>query len=61
MEADDEGERLLLSLTDAKLDLPTRPPRARNERLAETIDRVLIGYYDAHRRDIEGKLRALGD
>jgi hypothetical protein len=36
-------------------------PRARHEGLAETIDRVLIGHYDAHRRDIAAKLRAPAD
>ena len=53
----EEGVVLLRGLTDAQLDLPTRPPRARDERLAATIERVLIGHYDAHRRDIEAKLR----
>ena len=53
----EEGANLLLSLTDAQLDLPTKPPRARGQRLAETIERVLIGHYDAHRTEIEAKLR----
>jgi uncharacterized damage-inducible protein DinB len=53
----EEGVRLLLSLTDAQLDLPTRPPRARGQGLEETIERVLIGHYNAHRADIEAKLR----
>jgi hypothetical protein len=53
----DDGERLLLGLTDDQLDLATRPPRARNQRLAETIERVLIGHYAAHRESIETKLR----
>jgi uncharacterized damage-inducible protein DinB len=52
-----EGVRLLLDLTDEQLELATRPQRARGERLAETIERVLIGHYDAHRLDIEAKLR----
>jgi uncharacterized damage-inducible protein DinB len=54
----DEGVRLLLDLTDDQLDLPTRPPRANAQPLAETIERVLISHYDAHRADIEAKLRA---
>ena len=37
---------------------PTRPPRARSQVLAETIELVLIGHYDAHRDDIEAKRRA---
>jgi uncharacterized damage-inducible protein DinB len=53
----EDGARLLLGLTDVQLDLPTKPPRARGERLAQTIDRVLIGHYDAHRSEIEAKLR----
>jgi hypothetical protein len=53
----EDGARLILELTDAQLDLPTRPPRARGGLLAETIERVLIGHYDAHRTEIEMKLR----
>ena len=52
-----EGVRLLLDLTDDHLQLPTRPPRARGQVLAETIERVLISHYDAHRLEIEAKLR----
>ena len=52
----DEGAQLIRGLSDAQLDLETRPPRARGERLAQTIERVLIGHYDAHRAGIEGKL-----
>jgi uncharacterized damage-inducible protein DinB len=48
--------RLILALIDEQLDLPTRPPRARGQRLGETIDRVLIDHYDAHRAAIEAKL-----
>ncbi len=59
-ERTDDGLRLLRSLTDEQLDLPTRPPRARNQGLAETIEQVLIGHYDGHRQEIESKLRALG-
>ena len=59
-ERTDAGARLLLALTDEQLDLPTRPPRARNQRLAETIELVLIDHYDGHRQEIEAKLRALG-
>lgn len=54
-----EGIRLIQGLTDEQLDLPTRPPRARNQRLAETIEAVLIDHYDGHRRDIEAKLAAM--
>ena len=56
----EETGRLLLDLTDQQLDLPTRPPRARAQRLEETIDRVLIGHYNRHRFEIEAKLRAIG-
>lgn len=54
-----EGARLLADLTDAQLALPTRPPRAQGQVLAETIERVLIGHYDTHRAEIEAKLRDL--
>jgi uncharacterized damage-inducible protein DinB len=53
----EDGARLLLALSDAQLDLPTRPPRARGQVLVETIERVLIGHYDTHRAEIEAKLR----
>jgi hypothetical protein len=56
----EDGARLLLDLTDDELDLATRPPRARGERLAQTIDRVLIAHYDTHRAEIEAKLRGIG-
>ncbi len=49
--------RLLLDLTDAQLDLPTRPPRANAQILADTIDRVLIDHIDSHRAEIEAKLQ----
>jgi uncharacterized damage-inducible protein DinB len=52
----DEGRALLAGLTDEQMALPTRPPRARGQVLAETVELVLIGHYDAHRRDIERKL-----
>jgi uncharacterized damage-inducible protein DinB len=51
-----EGLALVRALTDDQLDLPTRPPRARAAVLARTIEDVLIGHYDTHRRDIEEKL-----
>ena len=40
-----------------RLALPTRPPRAKPQVLADTIDRVLIGHFDTHRAAIEEKLR----
>ncbi len=52
-----DGAELLLALTDEQLDLPTRPARGRDERLARTIQKVLIGHYAAHRAEIEAKLR----
>lgn len=53
----EDNAPLVLGLTDDQLALPTRPPRARVRSLADTIERVLIGHYDKHRRDIERKLR----
>ena len=52
-----EGVALIRCLADDQLDLLTRPPRARASTLGETIDHVLIGHYDAHRLEIERKLR----
>ena len=56
----EEGLSLIRRLTDAQLDMPTRPPRSHGERLAATIERVLIGHYGVHRTDIEAKLAAFG-
>ena len=53
----EEGAELIRGLTDEQLNLPTRPPRARSQVLAETIELVLIGHYDSHRGDIEAKSR----
>ena len=53
----DEGAALISTLSDEQLAMPTRPPRARGQVLADTIQLVLIGHYDGHRRDIERKLR----
>ena len=53
-----EGVELLRGLTDDQLDLLTRPPRARSQALATTIELVLIGHYDGHRGDIEAKRAA---
>jgi hypothetical protein len=47
---------LIEPLTDAQLDLPTRPPRARPRALAEMIEGQLIGHYAVHQREIEAKL-----
>jgi len=55
-----EGAALIRNLTDEQLDLPTNPPRARAARLADTIEQVLIGHYDGHRREIERKLADTG-
>ena len=55
----DEGAALISGLTDEQLTLPTRPTRARGQALADTIEKVLIAHYDAHRRDIERKLREM--
>jgi hypothetical protein len=52
----DEGGALIAGLTDEQLNLRTRPPRARGQALADTIELVLIGHYQAHGGDIERKL-----
>ena len=54
-----DGARLLRDLTDEQLELPTRPPRAKAQVLAETIEGLLISHYNGHRADIEAKVRAL--
>jgi uncharacterized damage-inducible protein DinB len=52
----DTSARLILTLSDEHLQLPTRPPRSHAETLAATIERVLIGHYDVHRAEIETKI-----
>jgi uncharacterized damage-inducible protein DinB len=52
-----EGAALISTLSEEQLAMPTRPPRARAQVLADTIQLVLIRHYDTHRRDIELKLR----
>ena len=54
-ERTDEGRRLIRGLSEEQLAMPTKPPRARDQRLAETIELVLIGHYDGHRAEIEAK------
>jgi uncharacterized damage-inducible protein DinB len=51
------GIELVARLTDSELDRPTIPRRAGNQRLAETIERVLIGHSEVHRAAIEAKRR----
>ena len=52
-----EGAALVRALSEEQLDLPTRPPRAGDERLAATIERVLIGHYRVHLDAIATHLR----
>ena len=52
----DDAAALLRGLTDAQLDLVTKPPRAGAASLATTIERVMIGHVDHHRAEIEAKL-----
>lgn len=54
----DDGKRLVAGLSEEQLDLVTRPPRARGQRLAETIDRVLIGHVATHAAEIQAKARS---
>ena len=51
-----EVVRLVERLSDEQLGLPTRPPRAGAPKLAETIERVLIGHLQHHRAAVEAKL-----
>ena len=52
----DEAASFIRGLTDAQLDLATKPARARARSLAETIE-GMIGHVDRHRAEIESKLR----
>ena len=51
-----EGVRLVAGLTDKQLALPTRPPRARDQALADTIEQVLIAHVRSHREEVAAKL-----
>jgi DinB family protein len=52
----DEAATLVRGLTDAHLDLPTKPPKAGAPSLAEMIEGMMIGHVEHHRREIEAKL-----
>ena len=52
----DQTASLVRALTDAQLDLPTKPPKARSPSLAQTIQGLMIDHVDHHRREIEAKL-----
>ena len=53
----DEAATLVRGLTDAQLDLPTKPPKAGAPSLAQTIESMMINHVEHHRREIEAKLR----
>lgn len=53
----DDSAALIAALTGEQLALLTRPPRAGAATLAETIERVMVGHYEQHRREIARKLR----
>ena len=46
------------SLSEDRLELPTKPPRAGSPSLATTIGRLAIGHLDVHRIAITAKLQA---
>jgi uncharacterized damage-inducible protein DinB len=56
----DEAASFIRGLTDAQLDLTTRPPKARAPSLATTIQGLMIDHVDHHRREIEAKLGRAG-
>ncbi len=51
-----EGIALVGGLSDAQLDLVTRPPRASSPSLAATIESMLIGHVRGHTAEIAAKL-----
>ena len=59
-ERSDDSVTLIRGLSPSQLALPTQPARRGDEPLGRTIDRVLVGHYDAHRQAIERKLAVLG-
>jgi hypothetical protein len=54
----DEIATFIASLSEAQLELPPRPQRARLRTVAELIEAVMIEHVDSHRQEIETKLRA---
>ena len=55
----DDAVRLIRSLGDRQLALPTRPLRASAPTVDAAIEGILIGHVDTHRAAIEAKLAAL--
>ncbi len=53
----DEAATLVRGLTDAQLDLTTKPPKAGAPSLATTIQGLMIDHVE-HHREIEAKLDA---
>jgi len=51
-----EGIALVEGLSDAQLDLVTRPPRANSPTLAETVEGMLVGHVRRHTEEIAAKL-----
>jgi hypothetical protein len=51
-----EAATLIRGLTDAQLELVTKPPKAGAPSLATTIERLMIDHVVHHRREIEAKL-----
>ena len=52
----DEAATLVRGLTDAQLDLTTKPPKAGAPSLAWTVQGLMIDHVNHHRREIETKL-----
>jgi hypothetical protein len=52
----EENAEFIASLSEAQLELPPRPPRARLRTVAELIEAVMIRHVDSHRQDIAAKL-----
>jgi hypothetical protein len=55
-----EAATLVRGLSDAELDLTTKPPKAGAPSLERTVQGLMIDHIDHHRREIEAKLAATG-
>ena len=53
----DEAATLVRGLTDAQLDLTTKPPKAGAPSLAWTVQGLMVDHINHHRREIDTKLR----
>jgi hypothetical protein len=53
----DTAIAVIAPLTDPELELPSNPPRGRDDRVAELIERIVIGHLETHHAALTRRLR----